>query len=81
MFLSVNPQDPVSLRAVQEFDNDQHTFYIEVLQPQPLNEARRRLYDGRFLKLPELREWSWHITAHATPKGTTSTNYGLPRRS
>mgnify|MGYP001380127553 CR=1 FL=1 len=52
----------VRLGAVREFDNDQQTFYVEVLDAAPLDRARERLYDGAFLNLPELRAWTWHVT-------------------
>lgn len=52
----------VHLGAVREFDNDQRTFYVEVLRHGPLDEARRRLYDGTHLALPGYGEWPWHVT-------------------
>jgi 2'-5' RNA ligase len=56
--------DPVTVRlgAVKEFDNKEHTFYVEVCDAAPLNTARLRLYDGTHRDLPPLREWTWHVT-------------------
>jgi 2'-5' RNA ligase len=55
---------PVAVRlgGVHEFDNDEHTFYVEVLDTGDLDRARARLYDGAFAALPPLREWTWHVT-------------------
>mgnify|MGYP001185913233 CR=1 FL=1 len=55
---------PVSvyLGAVQEFDNDQHTFYVEVTASETLDDVRRRLYDGTHIELPPLTDWRWHVT-------------------
>jgi hypothetical protein len=52
----------VHLGGVREFDNDQHTFYVELQQTAALDEARHRLYDGKHLELPPLTDWSWHVT-------------------
>jgi hypothetical protein len=52
----------VNVGPVKEFDNDQHTFYVEVSNTDALDEARRRFYDGKFLELPILTSWTWHIT-------------------
>ncbi|MGH2585877.1 MAG: 2'-5' RNA ligase family protein [Dehalococcoidia bacterium] len=52
----------VRLGAVREFGNEEQTFYVEVLATGQLDEARRRLYDGRHVQLPPLREWTWHVT-------------------
>ena len=52
----------VHLGPVREFDNDQHTFYVEVGDAESLNVARRKLYDGTHLELPGYRDWTWHVT-------------------
>ena len=41
---------PVAVRlgSVHEFDNQDHTFYVEVLDTADLDAARARLYDGTF---------------------------------
>jgi hypothetical protein len=52
----------VKLSEVREFDNDQHTFYVELLNTTALNDARKRLYDGKHVALPGFREWEWHVT-------------------
>jgi hypothetical protein len=52
----------VRLGGVREFDNDEHTFYVEVLDTAPLDRARGRLYDGAHAALPLLKEWTWHVT-------------------
>jgi 2'-5' RNA ligase len=56
--------DPVAvhLGAVKEFDNKEHTFYVEVGDTAPLDAARLRLYDRVHCDLPPLREWTWHVT-------------------
>ena len=55
---------PVAVRlgSVHEFGNQDHTFYVEVLDTAPLDEARSRLYDGTFLELPGRPDWTWHVT-------------------
>ncbi len=55
---------PVAVRlgSVHEFGNADYTFYVEVLETAPLDEARARLYDGTFLDLPGRRDWTWHVT-------------------
>jgi 2'-5' RNA ligase len=62
---------PVSARLgeVREFDNGEHTFYVEVLETAPLDAARRRLYDGAHCRLPSLREWTWHVTCVRDSRG------------
>jgi hypothetical protein len=57
-------RDAVSVRLteVHEFDNDQHTFYVQLKDTAALDAARHRLYDGKHLKLPPLSDWSWHVT-------------------
>ena len=52
----------VALGGVREFDNDQRTFYVEVMETEALNASRRRLYDGTFVELAGFREWDWHVT-------------------
>jgi hypothetical protein len=52
----------VRLGAVEEFDNEQHTFYVAVSDSAELDAARRRLYDGRYVALAGFREWTWHVT-------------------
>lgn len=59
----------VHLGAIREFDNDQRTFYIEVVRHAPLDEARRRLYDGTHLALPASGEWPWHVTCVRESRG------------
>lgn len=56
--------DPVIVRlgSVREFDNKEHTFYVEVNDTASLDAARLRLYDGTHRDLPPLREWTWHVT-------------------
>lgn len=62
---------PVSVRlgGVHEFDNDQRTFYVEVLAGASLDAARERLYDGRYLALPGYRPWTWHVTCVRESRG------------
>ena len=52
----------VRLGSVHEFDNADHTFYVEVLDTADLDAARARLYDGTFLELPGRPDWTWHVT-------------------
>jgi len=59
----------VRLGEVHQFESDQHTFYVEVLQTAALDRARLRLYDGRFVQLPELREWPWHVSCIRDSRG------------
>lgn len=56
--------EPVTVRlgSVHEFDNDQHTFYVEVSDTGTLDTVRQRLYDGTHVQLIGLKEWTWHIT-------------------
>ncbi len=56
--------EPVTVRlgSVHEFDNEDRTFYVEVLDTAGLDAARERLYDGAHLELPGRREWTWHVT-------------------
>ena len=55
---------PVAVRlgGVHEFDNDERTFYVEVLETAALDAARVRLYDGAHLALPGRTDWTWHVT-------------------
>jgi 2'-5' RNA ligase len=55
---------PVTVRLgpVCEFDNDQHTFYVEVAGTEALEECRKALYDGTYAALPPADAWTWHIT-------------------
>ena len=50
------------LGTVHEFGNEDHTFYVEVLDPAGLDDARTRLYDGTHLELPGRPDWTWHVT-------------------
>jgi hypothetical protein len=52
----------VWLGSVHEFDNLDHTFYVEVLEAADLDAARARFYDGSFLELPGGPDWTWHVT-------------------
>jgi hypothetical protein len=57
------------LGSVHEFDNDQLTLYVEVLDSGPLDDARERLYDGSVLALPGHRPWTWHVTCVRESRG------------
>ena len=59
----------VRLGEVRQFASEQETFYLEVLNSDRLDAARRLLYDGRFVKLPELREWPWHVSCVRDARG------------
>ncbi len=59
----------VDLGPVREFDNDQHTFYVEVHQSDGLDAARERLYDGSFVALPPLDHFTWHVTCVRDSRG------------
>ena len=52
----------VRLGSVHEFGNQDHTFYVEVLDTADLDAARARLYDGASLELPGRPDWTWHVT-------------------
>jgi 2'-5' RNA ligase len=52
----------VRLGRVREFANQDHTFYVEVLDTAELDAARRRLHDGTHLSLPAADDWTWHVT-------------------
>lgn len=54
---------PVRLGGVEEFDNVDRTFFIEVHDTERLDEARERLFDGSVVALPGRdRHWTWHVT-------------------
>jgi hypothetical protein len=54
---------PLRLGHVQEFDNVDRTFFIEVRETGQLDEARERLFDGTVVELPGRdRHWTWHVT-------------------
>jgi hypothetical protein len=59
----------VTLGAVRQFDNEEQTFYVEVMDTAALDEARRRLYDGRHLALPSHDDWTWHVTCVRDSRG------------
>lgn len=59
----------VHLGSVHEFDNDQHTFYVEVSDTESLDTARARLYDGTFVALPGKTDWTWHVTCVRESRG------------
>lgn len=59
----------VRLGGVREFDNDQQTFFLEVLDTAPLDAVRERLYDGRFVPLPGYHAWTWHVTCVRESRG------------
>lgn len=63
--------NPVTVRlgGVRQFDNGEHTFYVEVLDTAPLDDARRRLYDGTHSTLPPLKQWTWHVTCVRNANG------------
>jgi 2'-5' RNA ligase len=52
----------VTLGDVHEFDNADHTFYLNVVETQDLDAARQRLYDGKYLSLRGQASWTWHVT-------------------
>lgn len=52
----------VRLTPVREFADAQGTFYVGIEEATGLDECRRRLYDGTFASLGDLKEWPWHIT-------------------
>lgn len=53
---------PVALGGVHEFNGEQGTFYVQLLEAAGLDDARSRLYDGSHLDMGPAREWTWHIT-------------------
>lgn len=62
---------PVAVRLgrVHEFDNREHTFYVEVGETEALDAARERLYDGTILDLPRDGNWTWHVTCVRDSRG------------
>jgi 2'-5' RNA ligase len=53
----------VRLGGVQEFDNVDRTFFVDVSETDVLDSARERLFDGAFVDLPAKdRHWTWHVT-------------------
>jgi 2'-5' RNA ligase len=61
----------VRLGQVREFENDEHTFYVEVLEAAELDAARRRLYDRTHVELPRRLglDWTWHVTCVRDSRG------------
>jgi 2'-5' RNA ligase superfamily protein len=60
----------VRLGRVRKGDNDQETFYVEVLDRKPLDRALACLYDGTHVALPERRpDWLWHVTCVRESRG------------
>jgi len=55
---------PITARlgSVHEFDNREHTLYLEVRDTAALDEARSRLYEGTHLELLGRPDWTWHVT-------------------
>ena len=56
--------EPVTVRlgSVHEFDNTDHTFYLEVQETAALDRMRERLFDGTHVKLAGRTTWTWHVT-------------------
>ena len=52
----------VQLGGVRAFDNAERTIYIAMHRTAALDTARRRLYGGRFVRLPGYGEWTWHVS-------------------
>jgi hypothetical protein len=53
----------VQLGRVQQADNHDQTFFVQVLETAALDAARDRLLDGTYLDLPgKERLWQWHVT-------------------
>ena len=59
----------VSLGGVLVGDNDQETFYVEVLDSRALEKAHARLYDGAHVALPHRNGWLWHVTCVRDSRG------------
>ena len=60
----------VRLGEVRHGTNDQETFYLEVLDREPLDNALDLLYDGAFVEMPERRkDWLWHVTCVRESRG------------
>ena len=62
----------VRLGAVRRFESEQQTVYVEMEDTGQLDQARKRLYDGRFVELGELREWPWHVSCVRDSRGRDS---------
>ncbi|MBV9354393.1 MAG: 2'-5' RNA ligase family protein [Chloroflexi bacterium] len=52
----------VRLRGFTELPNRDRTLAVRVVESDALDEARRRLFDARYIELGGYREWPWHIT-------------------
>ncbi len=52
----------VRLRGFTELPNRDRTLAVGVVESTALDEARRRLFDARYVELGGYREWPWHIT-------------------
>ena len=60
----------VRLGDVRKGDNDQETFYVEVVDREPLDGALACLYDGTHVEMPRRRDgWLWHITCVRESRG------------
>lgn len=59
----------VRLGGVREFNNADHTFYVEVQDTAALDVARHRLYDGQYVILPRPAHWTWHVTCVRDSRG------------
>jgi hypothetical protein len=60
----------VCLGEVRKGDNDQETFYVEVLDREPLDSALACLYDGTYVEMPKRRDdWLWHVTCVRESRG------------
>jgi hypothetical protein len=57
------------LGAVHVFENQERTLYVGVEDAAPLDEARRRLHDGRHVELPGFDPWTWHVTCVRRSRG------------
>ena len=65
--------EPVEVRlgGVREFENEERTFYVDVLETAGLDAARRRLYARRHVALPRRLglDWTWHVTCVRDSRG------------
>ena len=59
----------VRLGAVGQGDSDQRTFFVEVQDTSPLDDALVRLYDGTHVSLPPVDHWRWHVTCVRDSRG------------
>ncbi len=60
----------VHLGHVIKGTNDQETFYVDVVDREPLDDALAALYDGIYVALPERRpDWLWHVTCVRESRG------------